>query len=102
VRFDGAVKERIASGQHDDLIAFERMGQDAALAINSAEHYLPLLYVLGSQLPGERVSFFNETVMSSISMTSVVVGAWRRRCATQWARRSDMLPNVNMNGAASD
>jgi 4,5-DOPA dioxygenase extradiol len=74
VRFDAAVKQRIASGKHDDLIAFERLGDDAALAINGREHYLPLLYVLGAAEQGESVGFFNDTVMSSISMTSVVVG----------------------------
>jgi 4,5-DOPA dioxygenase extradiol len=73
VRFDSTVKERIASGQNEDLIAFERLGEDAALSINSREHYLPLLYVLGARETSETVSFFNETVMSSISMTSVVI-----------------------------
>ena len=74
VRFDAAVKQRIAAGVHDELIAFEAMGADAQLAINSAEHYLPLLYVLGAQEANERATFFNETVTSAISMTSVVVG----------------------------
>ncbi len=74
VRFDAAVKQRIAAGAHADLIAFDRMGEDAAFAINSAEHYLPLLYVLGAQDAGEQVAFFNETVVSAISMTSAVFG----------------------------
>ena len=74
VRFDAAVKQRITAGAHDDLIAFETMGEDARLAINSAEHYLPLLYVLGAQDAGERMTFFNESAVSAISMTSVVVG----------------------------
>lgn len=74
VRFDAAVKERIVSGEHGDLIAFERLGEDAALSINSREHYLPLLYVLGAADEGERASFLNEAVVSSISMTSVVFG----------------------------
>lgn len=73
-RFDAAVKQRISSGDHADLIAFERMGSDGELAINSAEHYLPLLYVLGAADEGDRASFFNEAVVSSISMTSVVLG----------------------------
>ena len=73
-RFDAAVKQRIVGGEHEDLIAFERMGPDAELAINSREHYLPLLYVLGAAASGERAVFFNEAVVSSISMTSVVVG----------------------------
>ncbi len=75
VRFDAIVKERIAANAHDDLIAFEAMGADARLAIPTAEHYLPLLYVLGAQEPDERAAFFNEAVISAISMTSVVIGA---------------------------
>ena len=74
VRFDREVKQRIAAGAHGDLIAFDAMGADAQLAINSTEHYLPLLYVLGTQDSGDTVSFFNDSVVSSISMTSVVVG----------------------------
>ncbi len=74
VRFDAAVKQRIAADNHEDLIAFETMGADAQLAINSAEHYLPLLYMLGTRDADDRPSFFNETVMSAISMTSVVGG----------------------------
>jgi len=75
VRFDAVAKQRIAAGDHGDLIDFERLGEDAALSINSREHYLPLLYVLGAAEEGEPVSLFNETVMSSISMTSVVIGS---------------------------
>jgi 4,5-DOPA dioxygenase extradiol len=74
MRFDVAVKQRIAAGMHEELIAFETMGEDAQLAINSTEHYLPLLYALGAQDVGERATFFNEAVVSAISMTSVVVG----------------------------
>jgi 4,5-DOPA dioxygenase extradiol len=74
IRFDAAVKQRIGAGAHDELLAFETMGEDAQLSINSSEHYLPLLYVLGAQERGERVAFFNETVVSAISMTSVVIG----------------------------
>lgn len=53
---------------------YHRLGPDAEAAINSAEHYLPLLYVLGLQQPGEPVSFFNDEVFAAISMTSVRVG----------------------------
>jgi len=42
--------------------------------VPTPEHYLPLLYALALRSPDEPVSFFNEDVVSSISMTSVVVG----------------------------
>jgi len=73
-RFDALVKQRIGAHAHDELIAFEAMGADARLAIPTAEHYLPLLYVLGAKYPDESATFFNETVISAISMTSVVIG----------------------------
>jgi len=74
VRFDGAVKQRIVAREHAELIEYERLGGDARLAIPTAEHYLPLLYVLGAQDDSDSVSFFNESVVSAISMTSAVVG----------------------------
>ena len=56
------------------LIDWRGLGPDAEISINSAEHYLPLLYVLGAQKPGEPVSFFTDDVFAAISMTSVRVG----------------------------
>jgi 4,5-DOPA dioxygenase extradiol len=73
-RFNATVKQRIAGNRHQDLIDYENLGPDAALAVPTREHYLPLLYVLALARPGERIGFFNDRVISSISMTSVVVG----------------------------
>ena len=44
------------------------------MAINSAEHYLPLLFTVGARLPGDDIGFFSDTVDGAISMTSVLVG----------------------------
>jgi 4,5-DOPA dioxygenase extradiol len=73
-RFNAAAKGFIERGEHAPLIAYEDLGEDAALSINSAEHYLPLLYVLALQRPGEQASFFNDDVFAAISMTSVKIG----------------------------
>ncbi len=74
-RFDAEVARRILAHDHEPLAHPERMGRDAALSIPTAEHYLPLLYVLGLQRDHERVTFFNEGVtLGSISMRSLVVG----------------------------
>ncbi|PXA85784.1 4,5-DOPA dioxygenase extradiol [Caulobacter sp. D4A] len=73
-RFNETAKALIASGDHQPLIDWEGLGPDADLSINSAEHYLPLLYVLGAQGPGEPVSFFADDVFAAISMTGVQVG----------------------------
>jgi 4,5-DOPA dioxygenase extradiol len=74
VRFDEDVAEHIATGHHEGLLGYETLGTDALLAIPTPEHYLPLLYVLALQREDEPVAFFNEQVMSSISMRSVVIG----------------------------
>ena len=49
-------------------------GKDARLAIDSEEHYLPLLYAAGARLPGDEVTIFNDTVDGALSMTSVLLG----------------------------
>jgi 4,5-DOPA dioxygenase extradiol len=46
VEFDAQAKKWIDSGDHAPLIHFQEQGKTAALSINSAEHYLPLLYIL--------------------------------------------------------
>jgi 4,5-DOPA dioxygenase extradiol len=73
--FDGRIKEWILAGNHEALIGYQAQGSSAALAINSAEHYKPLLYVLGATRPGESVRFFVEKVtLGSISMRSFIIG----------------------------
>ncbi|MDO8295502.1 MAG: 4,5-DOPA dioxygenase extradiol [Caulobacter sp.] len=73
-RFNDAAKALIVSGDHGPLIDWQKLGPDAAASINSAEHYLPLLYALGAGDPGEPVSFFNDDVFAGISMTSAQIG----------------------------
>lgn len=73
-RFNATAKALIAAGDHDPLIDWQGLGPDAQASINSAEHYLPLLYVLGAQAQGEAVGFFTDDVFAAISMTGVRVG----------------------------
>jgi 4,5-DOPA dioxygenase extradiol len=73
-RFNAKAKALILAGDHDPLIDWRSLGPDAEASINSAEHYLPLLYVLGAQEKGEAVSFFTDDVFAAISMTGVRVG----------------------------
>lgn len=71
--FDATTAQWIKDGNDQALIHYEKAGQSAALSINSAEHYLPLLYILGSRHSKDQVTFFNEKVtMGSISMRCVV------------------------------
>jgi 4,5-DOPA dioxygenase extradiol len=76
VRFDAAVRARIEAGDHAALAGWDDLGPDARLSIPTPEHYLPLLYALGVQQPGDQVWLFNAaTVLGSISMTSVLIGS---------------------------
>jgi 4,5-DOPA dioxygenase extradiol len=73
--FDRLAAELILSGGHDRLVAYPALGEAARLAIPTNEHYLPLLYILALQQPGEAVSFFAEGLpLGSISMRSVRIG----------------------------
>ncbi|MFH2038823.1 MAG: 4,5-DOPA dioxygenase extradiol [Chloroflexota bacterium] len=73
--YDARVKEWILQENHTSIIHYEAYGKPAQLAVNSAEHYEPLLYILGLKDSGEMVQFFTEkVVMGSISMRSIMIG----------------------------
>jgi 4,5-DOPA dioxygenase extradiol len=68
------IKELIVSGDFSSLIDYQQLGQEVQMAIPTAEHYLPLLYILALQEADEKASFFNDKiVMGSLSMTSVMI-----------------------------
>ncbi|MEQ1542470.1 MAG: 4,5-DOPA dioxygenase extradiol [Novosphingobium sp.] len=64
----------VVDGDHAALTAFAPDDEAAALAINSAEHYLPLLYAVGTRLPGDDVGVFNDTIDGALTMTSYLIG----------------------------
>jgi len=73
--YDNKLRGWILAGEHDAVIHYEQHGKAALLSVNSQEHYLPLLYVLGAQQPGDEVTFYNDKVtMGSISMRCVRIG----------------------------
>lgn len=53
VRFNDFAREAIVGGDHGALIDHDAH-PDAALAVPTPEHYLPLLYVLGTRQEGEQ------------------------------------------------
>lgn len=68
-------KNLIMNKNHQPLMAYQQLGKEAALAIPTPEHYLPLLYTLGLQNAHEEVSLFNDkAVGGSLTMTSVRIG----------------------------
>jgi 4,5-DOPA dioxygenase extradiol len=57
LRFEKKTRALLQAGEDIELIDYPKMGPDATLAIPTPDHYLPLLYVIGSRKKGERVSF---------------------------------------------
>jgi 4,5-DOPA dioxygenase extradiol len=75
VRFEERARELLLAGHHDPLIAYDTLGRDAALAVPTPDHYLPLLYVIAQQREGDEVSFPVEGFDGeSVSMLSVKIG----------------------------
>jgi len=75
VRFENDAKSLLLSGDDKPLVHYETLGPEALLSIPTPDHYLPLLYVVGSRQRGEAVAFPVEGVDGgSISMLSVQVG----------------------------
>jgi 4,5-DOPA dioxygenase extradiol len=76
VAFEKRVRELLLAEEQNPLIDYEhKLGEEAMLAIPTPDHYLPLLYVIGTRTPSELVTFPVEGVDGgSISMLAVQVG----------------------------
>ena len=75
VRFEQEARALLLSGDHRPLIRYEDLGPDAALSVPTPDHYLPLLYVIGSGAGKEPLTFPVEGVDGgSISMLTVQLG----------------------------
>ena len=75
VRFENEARSLILAGHYAPLVEYSTLGKDAMLSVPTPDHYLPLLYVLGTRRAEEPVSFPVEGVNGgSISMLSVQIG----------------------------
>ncbi len=75
-RFETDARSMMLAGDFRPLIDYARLGPDAALSIPTPDHYLPLLYILGSKQAGEQIWFPIEGVDGgSISMLAAQIGA---------------------------
>jgi 4,5-DOPA dioxygenase extradiol len=73
--FDERVKERISGRDHAALLRTDE-DEVARLSVPTAEHYLPLLYVLGASSDDDALRFhFEEIHNASISMRTWTLGA---------------------------
>ena len=68
------MKKFILSDNHEQLIDYRSQGRAFDLAIPTAEHYLPLLYVLALKEKDEEITIFNDKpVAGSLTMTSIKI-----------------------------
>lgn len=68
--FDGYIKSRIVAGQYDDVLAYSKEGPSAAMAVNTPDHFNPLLYVLGASDKKDKLTVFNDScTLGALSMT---------------------------------
>ena len=75
VRFEETAKQLMSASDFTPLIDYESLGRDAVLSIPTPDHYLPLLYVLGTKRGDETISFpVNGVDGGSVSMLTVQVG----------------------------
>lgn len=68
----------IAAVKLDDAGSLAHFSPDdraAALAVNSAEHYLPLLYPAGVRMADDEVQVFNHDSIDGVTMASFIIGA---------------------------
>ncbi len=73
-RFRDRVNALIVEGNLAALADWPALGDDAALSIPTPEHYIPLLYALALAREGDALQFFNDDVIGSLSMTSLIIG----------------------------
>jgi 4,5-DOPA dioxygenase extradiol len=87
--FEQDIKAVVIEGRHDAVINPAQFGEAAALSIPTAEHYLPLLYVLGSSVDEDTVSFPTDGIeLGSVSMLTVLLQGW----TNLWYETSDRTP----------
>jgi len=75
LRFEKQARDMLLSGNDEPLIDYEALGRDAILSAPTPDHYLPLLYVMGTRHASDRVTFPVEGIDGgSVSMLTVQFG----------------------------
>lgn len=79
IRFETEARGLLLAGDHGPLVNYEALGKEALLSVPTPDHYLPLLYVIGTRQRDDAITFPVEGVDGgSISMLTVRVGAEAR------------------------
>lgn len=74
-KFEAGVRRLLAEGRDREVIDYPALGPEAALAVPTPEHFLPLLYILGARGKEEPVHFPVEGFDGgSLSMLAVQAG----------------------------
>lgn len=75
VRFNETVRDHLLGRRHKALTDMQALGGDARLSIPTPEHYLPLLYCIAQQGPGDTLSFPVDGIeYGAIGMLTVAIG----------------------------
>ena len=75
VEFDERVKENLIREDHHRLINYPTLGKEAALAVPTLDHYLPMIYAIALREKNEPLTFIYEGFQyGSISMRCFQIG----------------------------
>lgn len=70
-KFDDYIKENIENRDHKSILNYQSLGETARLAVPIADHFNPILYILGASDDEDKISVYNnDCMMGSLSMTS--------------------------------
>jgi 4,5-DOPA dioxygenase extradiol len=68
------INKYLIDGNYAPLLQYEKLSRGFQLAIPTPQHFLPLIYTLGLQEKGDKLSLFNDKLLAgSLSMTSVKI-----------------------------
>ena len=75
LRFENAIRTAIDAGDMQAVVGYEKLGRDAALAVPTPDHFLPLLYGLAQARPEEPITYPVQGFDGgSVSMLGIRIG----------------------------